>query len=81
MVLWQRELGLCKTVTGPVRCLLAYEELRLKEFERNREGSWVDEIPDGNDRSIDVARHVVMDDVLGGVKILGWSNSEYSLSI
>jgi phage terminase large subunit len=26
---------------------LAYEKFRLKEFERDRDGTWVDEIPDG----------------------------------
>ena len=48
----------------PVRCPLAYEEFRLKEFERDRDGTWVDEIPDGNDHSIDAVRYAVMDDVL-----------------
>lgn len=43
---------------------LAYEEFRLKEFERDRDGTWVDEIPDGNDHSIDAVRYAVMDDVL-----------------
>ena len=57
-----------------VRCPLAYEEFRLKEFrlkefERDRDGTWVDEIPDGNDRSIDAVRHAAMDDVLGGVGV------------
>ena len=50
----------------PVRCPLAYEEFRLKEFERDRDGTWVDEIPDGNDHSIDAVRYAVMDDVLRG---------------
>ena len=45
-----------------MRCPLAYEEFRLKEFERDRDDTWVDEIPDGNEHSIDA----VMDDVLGG---------------
>lgn len=55
----------CSTRTG--RWALAYEELRLKEFERDRDGSWVDEIPDGNDHSIDAVRYAMMDDVLRGV--------------
>lgn len=50
----------------PVRCPLAYEEFRLKEFERDRDGTWVDEIPDGNDHGIDAVRYAVMDDVLRG---------------
>lgn len=55
----------CSTRIG--RWALAYEELRLKEFERDRDGSWVDEIPDGNDHSIDAVRYPMMDDVLRGV--------------
>jgi phage terminase large subunit len=45
-------------VIDPVRCPLAYEEFRLKEFERDRDGTWVDEMPDGNDHSIDAVRYV-----------------------
>ena len=56
--------GLREIVIDPVRCPLAYEEFRLKEFERDRDGTWVDEIPDGNDHSIDAVRYAVMDDVL-----------------
>lgn len=59
-------VGLREIVIDPVRCPLAYEEFRLKEFERDRDGTWVDEIPDGNDHSIDVVRYAVMDDVLRG---------------
>ena len=63
--------GLREIMIDPVRCPLAYEEFRLKEFERDRDGTWVDEIPDGNDHSIDAVRYAVMDDVLrGGVR---WS--------
>lgn len=70
--------GLREIVIDPVRCPLAYEEFRLKEFERDRDGTWVDEIPDGNDHSIDAVRYAVMDDVLrGGVR---WSlNNVYRL--
>lgn len=35
-------------VIDSVRCPLAYEEFRLKEFERDRGGTWVDEIWIGN---------------------------------
>lgn len=31
-----------------------------------RDGTWVDEIPDGNDHSIDAVRYAMMDDVLRG---------------
>lgn len=58
--------GLREIVIDSVRCPLAYEEFRLKEFERDRDGTWVDEIPDGNDHSIDAVRYTVMDDVLRG---------------
>lgn len=58
--------GLREIVIDPVRCPLAYEEFRLKEFERDRDGTWVDEIPDGNDHSIDAVRYAMMDDVLRG---------------
>lgn len=49
-----------------MRCPLAYEEFTLKEYMRERDGSWIDEIPDGNDHCIDAVRCAVMDDVLRG---------------
>jgi hypothetical protein len=58
--------GLREIVIDPVRCPLAYEEFRLKEFERDRDGTWIDKIPDGNDHSIDTVRYAMMDDVLRG---------------
>lgn len=51
---------------------LAYEEFRLKEFERDRDGTWVDEIRDGNDHSIDAVRYAVMDNVLRGAWRIVW---------
>lgn len=65
-LLYEWLAGLREIVIDPVRCPLAYEEFRLKEFERDRDGTWVDEIPDGNDHSIDAVRYAVMDDVLRG---------------
>ena len=53
-------------VSDLVRCPLAYEEFRLKEFERDRDGTWLDEIPDGNDHSIDAVHYAMMDNVLRG---------------
>lgn len=50
-----------------MRCPLASEKFRLKEFERDRDGTWVDEIPDGNDHSNDAVRYTMMDDVLRGM--------------
>ena len=48
------------------RCPLTFSEFTLKEFEKDKEGNWVDEIPDGNDHSIDAVRYAMMDDVLRG---------------
>lgn len=45
---------------------LAYEEFRLKEYGRDRGGTWVDEIPDGNDHSVNAVRYAMMGDVLRG---------------
>ena len=58
--------GLREICIDPVRAPLAYEEFRLKEYLRDKDGAWVDEIPDGNDHSIDAVRYAVMDDVLRG---------------
>ena len=44
---------------------LAFAEFTLKELERDKEGNWIDEIPDGNDHSIDAVRYAAMDDVRG----------------
>ncbi|NHM14790.1 hypothetical protein GMI68_08475 [Eggerthellaceae bacterium zg-886] len=38
----------------------------LKEYMRDRDGNWIDEIPDGNDHSIDAVRYAMMEDVLKG---------------
>lgn len=37
-----------------------------KECERDKDGTWVDDIPSGNDHSIDAVRYAVMNDVLRG---------------
>lgn len=58
-------VGLREIVIDPVRCPIAYEEFRL---ERDRDGSWVDEILDENDHSIDAVRYAVMD----GVQCKAW---------
>ena len=58
--------GLREICIDPERAPLAYEEFRLKEYERDCDGTWLDEIPDGNDHSIDAVRHAMMDDVLRG---------------
>ena len=48
------------------RCPLTFSEFTLKEFEKDKEGNWIDEIPDGNDHSIDAVRYAMLDDVLRG---------------
>ncbi len=55
--------GLREIVIDPARCPLAYEEFKLKEYERDKEGNWMEGIPDGNDHSIDAVRYAVMRDV------------------
>ena len=58
--------GLREIVIDPERCPLTFSEFTLKEFEKDKEGNWIDEIPDGNDHSIDAVRYAMMDDVLRG---------------
>ena len=42
------------------------EYLRKLGLEKDKEGDWIDEIPDGNDHSIDAVRYAMLDDVLRG---------------
>ena len=58
--------GLREIVIDSERCPLTFSEFTLKEFERDKEGNWIDEIPDGNDHSIDAVRYAMLDDVLRG---------------
>ena len=58
--------GLREIVIDPVRCPLTYEEFVTKEYERDRDGTWLDIIPDGFDHSIDAVRYALMDDILRG---------------
>ena len=58
--------GLREIVIDPVRCPLTFAEFTLKEYMRDRDGSWIDEIPDGNDHSIDAVRYAMMDDIIRG---------------
>ena len=58
--------GLQEIVIDPQRCPLTFAEFTLTEFQWDRDGNWIDEIPDGNDHSIDAARYAMMDDVLRG---------------
>ena len=57
-------VGLREIVIDSRRCPLIFAEFSLKEFMRDREGSWIDEIPDGNDHSIDAIRYMMLDDLL-----------------
>lgn len=41
--------GLREIVIDPERCPLTFAEFTLKEYMRDRDGNWIDEIPDGND--------------------------------
>lgn len=58
--------GLREIVIDPARCPRTFEEFTCKEFLRDRDGRWIDEIPDGDDHSIDAVRYAMMDDVLRG---------------
>ena len=58
--------GLREIVIDPMRCPLTYEEFVTKEYERDRDGTWLDIIPDGFDHSIDAVRYALMDDILRG---------------
>ena len=49
--------GLREICIDPERAPLAYEEFRLKEYGRDRDGTWLDDIPDGNDHSIDAVAY------------------------
>lgn len=58
--------GLREIVIDPRRTPLAYEEFRLCEYARDRDGNWVDDYCDGNDHCIDAVRYAVMNDVRRG---------------
>ena len=36
--------------------------VQVQEYDRDRDGTWVDDIPDGSDHSIDAVRYAMMDD-------------------
>lgn len=58
--------GLREMVIDSERCPLTFAEFTLKEYMRDKNGAWIDEIPDSNDHSIDAARYAMMEDVLRG---------------
>ena len=63
--------GLREIAIDPERCPLTFEEFALCEYERDREGNWVDDYPDGNDHSIDAVRYAMMREVSKGRKVRG----------
>lgn len=58
--------NLREIVIDSERCPLTFAEFVNKEYLRDRDGNWLDEIPDGQDHSIDAVRYAMMDDVLRG---------------
>ena len=58
--------NLREIVIDSERCSLTFAEFVNKEYLRDRDGNWLDEIPDGQDQSIDAIRYAMMDDVLRG---------------
>ncbi|MCI8469351.1 MAG: terminase [Eggerthellaceae bacterium] len=59
---YQMLAGLREIVIDPVRCPLTFEEFKLKEYDKDRDGNWIEGIPDGNDHSIDAVRYMMMKD-------------------
>lgn len=58
--------SLREIVIDPNRCPLTYEEFALCEYEKDKEGNWIDEYPDGHDHSIDAVRYAMMNDAIRG---------------
>lgn len=58
--------GLREIAIDPERCPRAWEEFRLCEYAKDRAGEWVDDVPDGNDHSIDAVRYAMMRDIRRG---------------
>lgn len=47
-----------------VRCPFTFAEFTLKEYMRDREGNGIDDIPNGNDYSIDAIRYAMIDNII-----------------
>lgn len=58
--------NLCEIVIDPERCPLTLAEFSEKEYLCDRDGVWLDEIPDEDDHSIDAVRYAMTEDVLRG---------------
>ena len=55
-----RFLQSCTWVIDPVRCPRLAKEVRELQYERNKDGEWMNSIPDGNDHWIDATRYAFM---------------------
>lgn len=58
--------GLREIAIDPARCPLTFEEFALCEFDKDKDGNWIDDFPDGHDHSIDAVRYAVMPLVMRG---------------
>lgn len=58
--------GLREIAIDPVRCPLTFEEFALCEFDKDKDGNWIDDFPDGHDHSIDAVRYAMMREVARG---------------
>lgn len=54
-------LSSVKWVIDPARCPKLAEEVRGMQYEQNKDGEWLNSIPDGNDHYVDSVRYAFMD--------------------
>ncbi|MEG2368748.1 MAG: phage terminase large subunit [Gordonibacter sp.] len=54
-------LASVKWVIDPARCPKLAAEVRRKQYDRNKDGEWLNVIPDGDDHYIDATRYAFMD--------------------
>ncbi|MEF9877590.1 MAG: hypothetical protein RR772_11820 [Gordonibacter sp.] len=55
-----RFLQSCTWVIDPVRCPHLAKEVREQQYDQNKDGEWLNAIPDGNDHWIDATRYAFM---------------------
>ena len=58
--------GAARDLHRPGAVPLDLRGVQVQGVRPDRDGTWVDDIPDGNDHSIDAVRYAMMDDVLRG---------------
>lgn len=58
--------GLREVVIDSSRTPDLAKEFQLKEYAKDKDGNWINSIPDGNDHAIDAVRYMMMQDVLRG---------------